>query len=116
MMSTAIEAPGVESNLVSMPIYPGACVTWGDATKQGRRVPTEEQMVRICAIAPVADLVMRMLPRVLVTSWLRRTGDARSFDPTDQRQAAGISPKNCYGKWVRLTAEAFSFPNRTWIG
>jgi|GEM_PF-6351988 len=69
--------------IVDLPIYPGLKrVTWGHATKGCQREPTPEQMLRISAIAHVADEMLK-LPGLGITLWIpdpcRSQGDVERF-------------------------------------
>lgn len=64
------------------PIIPGGVYTWADATKNGTRVPTQEIMQRIVAIAKVIeDLTVQTVgkgKKWTITSWYRTPAANRS--------------------------------------
>lgn len=70
---------------VSDPIFSGCIYTWGDATKNGRRVPTREVMEKIIAIAQIiqkfTDQTVGPGKKWTITSWYR--------DPASNRAANG---------------------------
>jgi rare lipoprotein A (peptidoglycan hydrolase) len=65
------------------PIFPGCLYTWGDATKNGTRVPSKEIMKGIIALAQQLDRVTKELGKGKwnIISWYR--------DPVSNRAARG---------------------------
>jgi hypothetical protein len=82
-----IEVPDWGSLDINQPIAPGIIYTWADATKNGSRVPTQEIMQRIVAIArviqPLTDRTVGAGNKWRINSWYR--------DPASNRAAGSSS-------------------------
>ena len=96
MMSDAILLPGItQPQLLTSPIYKGSNFTWGEATKDGRRIPVQTNFegVTISAAQITANIVKiaRELDKIraafgdnpiIITSWYR--------DPVSNRSVGGV--------------------------
>lgn len=80
-----INVPEWGSLKMGDPIFPGCLYTWGDATKNGTRVPTKEVMKGIIALAQPLDEFTKKLNKGkwYVSSWYR--------DPVSNRNAGGVA-------------------------
>jgi len=88
-----IQAPEFGSVKLSDPIVPGSPYTWGDATKNGARVPNTKEImggiIRICIV--LTDLTKKVgKSKFIINSWYR--------DPISNREVGGkVSSRHLSG-------------------
>jgi Peptidase M15 len=86
-MSKLISIPGISNPVeIDSPIYVGSNFTWGEATKDGTRIPVDRSISdNIVALAHRLDLVRLELGNrpISVASWYR--------DPISNRAVGGAS-------------------------
>ncbi len=95
-MAPTIQLPGItQPQLLTSPIYSGSNFTWGEATKNGSRIPTQTRFEGI--IIPAAQITANIIKLakeldrlrsdfgdrpIIITSWYR--------DPISNRSVRGV--------------------------
>ncbi|MFQ3617724.1 MAG: D-Ala-D-Ala carboxypeptidase family metallohydrolase [Cyanobacteriota bacterium] len=102
-----IDVPEWGAIKLSDPIYPGCVYTWGDATKNGSRVPASRSVME--GIARIARVMQGLCDRynsgrkIRINSWYR--------DPESNRRAGGATRS----RHLQGDAVDFSHPNMAQI-
>jgi hypothetical protein len=84
---SSIAVPGLDDIKLDDPIYDGCSYTWGDATKNGQRMPVSQEIVQ--GIVHIAEELQKITQnfnsgtKITVTSWYR--------DPASNEAAGGSS-------------------------